>query len=188
MSGQASWHDHAAHRHETLFGVVQVKTYRDVLEDYRTHPKSRSLGPDGSPCTRQTTGLVRRRSVTALYLTHVGKESNRLEEVEAGLVTDPEAVYTTYEDPAHGFRRTIIVPVLNEMPRSQIQQRTRLSRTQITATWNCRAAPHSTTRETLIEVAVAFASTRLGSSRRLSPHERLATCDAFLRCGRKEAS
>jgi hypothetical protein len=30
--------------------------------------------------------------VTKLYLTHVGKESNRREEVDAGLIHDPEEV------------------------------------------------------------------------------------------------
>jgi transposase len=78
--------------------AVRVKSYRDVLDDYRTHPEAKSLSPDGGLCRRTTVGLLRRRTVTMLSLTHVGKESNLLEEVEAGLVHDPDEVYTEYVD------------------------------------------------------------------------------------------
>lgn len=56
---------------------VLVKTYRDVLGEYRTHPESKSLGPDGQPCNRATAGLLRRRPVKAAAIHHIGKESNK---------------------------------------------------------------------------------------------------------------
>lgn len=39
-----------------------------------------------------------RRHVTPASVVHIGKETNRLDEVAAGLVTDPDQVYTVYED------------------------------------------------------------------------------------------
>jgi hypothetical protein len=93
-------------------GAVHVKTYRDMLAEYRQHPESKSLAPDGTLCTGSTVGQLRCRPVTALYVTHGGKESNRLEEVEAGLVHDPEEVYTEHHDPAHDAWATLVVPVL----------------------------------------------------------------------------
>jgi hypothetical protein len=44
-------------------------------------------------------GLLPRWRVTKLYGAYVGKESNRLEEVDAGLIHDPEEVYTEYGNP-----------------------------------------------------------------------------------------
>src|SRR3989442_7183675 len=65
--------------------LVQVKSYRDVLREYRQHPESKSASPDGIPCARGTVGLLQRRPVRAVRLRYVGKESNKLEEVDRGL-------------------------------------------------------------------------------------------------------
>jgi hypothetical protein len=71
-------------------GVIYVKTYRDVLKEYRAHAETKSLAPDGTLCVGASMGLLQRRPVTRLYGAYVGKESNRLEEVDAGLIHDPE--------------------------------------------------------------------------------------------------
>ena len=84
--------------HVVFPGEVFVKTYRDVLADYRTHPEAKSLGPDGQPCHRQTVGLLSRRHVTPIPpLRHRGKEGNRIDEREAG-VADPDATHTEYHE------------------------------------------------------------------------------------------
>jgi hypothetical protein len=142
-------------------GVVQVKTYRHVLDDYRRHPETKSLAPDGTVCRGSTIGLLRRRPVTALFLTHMGKESNRLEEVEAGLVHDPEELYTEYEDSQHGPWQAQVLPVLKRMPRAMLAERTGLSGRAITALRNGQALPHPTHRELLTRVAADFARAQL---------------------------
>jgi hypothetical protein len=71
-----------------------VKTYCEVLAEYGAHPEAKSLGPGREVCGRQTMGLLQRRPVTRGSLTYWGKESNKLKEVEAGLVHDPEEVDT----------------------------------------------------------------------------------------------
>jgi hypothetical protein len=80
-------------------GVARVKSYRDVLAEYRVHPEAKSAGPDGEPCGVTTTGLVGRRQIVAGRIRYVGKESNRLEDVDGGLVHDADEVSTEYVDP-----------------------------------------------------------------------------------------
>lgn len=150
-----------AHSAHATRGVAQVRSYRDVLEEYRHHPEAKSLGSDGKVCNRRTVGLLRRRLVTAAWVTHVGKESNQLEEVEAGLVHDPDDVYTEYPHPAHDAWRTLVLPTLNEMTRTEIERYTGMSRTQITAVRNGRAQPTAQHRGALIRAAGAFARERL---------------------------
>lgn len=91
--------------------------------------------------------------MTTLYLTHIGKESNRLEEVEAGLVHDPDEVYTEYADPAHSPWRMLVVPVLKRMPRAVLMERTGLSGRAITAIRNGHALPRAKHREALMQAA-----------------------------------
>jgi hypothetical protein len=160
--------------------VAQVKTYGDVLAEYRRHPETKSLAPDGTPCTRSTAGLLRRRPVAALYVTHVGKESNRLEEVEAGLVHDPEEVYTEYPDPAHDAWSTLVVPMLKRMSLRRIQEQTGMGRTQIKAVRNGHARPHATHRAALLRAAGAFGRDRVAAAGRPVPRDDLAACAAYL--------
>jgi hypothetical protein len=49
---------------------------------------------------------------------HVGKEANKLEAVEAGLEHDPEAVYTEYISSKYDPWRTLVLPVLKQIPMS----------------------------------------------------------------------
>lgn len=79
--------------------TARVQSYSDVIARYRTHPESKSLGPDGSPCGQRTVGLLRRRPVVLGELVHIGKETNRLEEVEQGLVHDWNEVQLVFREP-----------------------------------------------------------------------------------------
>jgi hypothetical protein len=76
--------------------AVGVRTYRDVLRDYRRHPEAKSVGASGRPCTRHTIGALSRRPVRAVSVTHVGKEANLLEEIAAGLVRESSEVLVAY--------------------------------------------------------------------------------------------
>jgi hypothetical protein len=161
-------------------GEVQVKTYRDVLDEYRRHPEAKSLAPDGSMCSGTTVGLLRRRPVTASRITHGGKESNRLEEVEAGLVHDPEEVYTEYEDLEHGPWQTLVLPVLKRIPVRRLQEQTGMSPSQLKAIRNGHALPHHSNREALLRVAGAFAREQLDADRKHPPAGDIEVCAAYL--------
>ena len=90
-------------------GIVIVKTFRDVLTEYRLHPEAKSLGPDNKPCDQTTVGLLRRRRVKIASvtrdgeivsaITYIGKESNKLMELASGLVTSLDDALNEYQDP-----------------------------------------------------------------------------------------
>jgi hypothetical protein len=132
---------------------------------------------DAWPC--ETGGLLRRRPVAALSLTHVGTESNRLEEVEAGLVHDPDEIYTEYEDPAHAPWRSLVVPVLRQMPRRLIMEGRGLARRTITAVRNSHGVPHPQTREALTHLAANFAREQLQAAGKQIPDGDLEACAAY---------
>jgi len=79
-------------------GAVRLKTYGDVIRAYRLHPEVKSGDPRGGPCLRSTVGFLPRRHVIGVGVRHIGKESNRLDEVEDGLVSDAREVYVEYRD------------------------------------------------------------------------------------------
>lgn len=78
--------------------VVTVKSYREVFEEYEIHPEAKSDGPDGRPCAKETVGLLQRAHVRPATVTAVGKESNALEEIEAGIVHEWDEVRNIYRD------------------------------------------------------------------------------------------
>ncbi len=130
-------------------GVARVQTYRDVLEDFQHHPEAKSAGPDGQPCTRQTVGLLQRRRVRTVpeLLAYVGKESNRLEEVEAGLEHDPDEVYTEYTDATRDPWRSLVLPVLKHIPAKRLVEETGLAMSTIKAARNGHTNPHGRNRQ-----------------------------------------
>jgi hypothetical protein len=61
-------------------GTIRVRTWREILDEYKTHPEPKSLGPDGLPCHRRTIGLLRRRPITVATIHNIGRETNMLED------------------------------------------------------------------------------------------------------------
>lgn len=55
-------------------------------------------------------------------LSRIGKESNRLEEVRAGLVHGPEEVLAEYPDPDMDPWKTLVLPVLGAFALNTIAQ------------------------------------------------------------------
>jgi hypothetical protein len=109
-------------------GEVRVKTYRDVLEDYRTHPEAKSVGADGSPCDRETRGLLQRRHVTPDGpIRQIGKEAHQLEDRDADLAADPGALLTEYSNPSDDEFRERVLQFIRERPVREIATATGLS-------------------------------------------------------------
>ena len=75
-----------------------VKTFGDVIAEYAYHPESKYADEHGNPSDRQTIGLLQRRHVRIAEIVPIGKESNHLEEVDAGLIHSPDAVSYTHLD------------------------------------------------------------------------------------------
>jgi len=130
--------------------TVRVQSYQDVLGQYRSHPEPKSAGPDGTPCGRDTVGLLVRRPVTALTIEYIGKEANRLEEVEDGLIHAWDEVVTTYVDSTADEWTTKIVPLLKKIPRADLARLTGLSESTIRRLRNGRTRPRVQTVQLLL--------------------------------------
>ena len=92
--------------------VVRVKSYGDVLHEYERHPEAKRCGPDGLPCTENTTGVLYLRPVRVGKLVYIGKESNLLEEVEQQTHHDWDDVLDVWEDPREDPWPQVVVPIL----------------------------------------------------------------------------
>jgi hypothetical protein len=95
--------------------LARVKSYGDVLEEYEFHEEAKCADATGEPCDRQSIGLLGRRHVRIEKLHFIGKESNKLEEVEEQGVSDARDVYTEYPDPRRDEWPTTILPYLRRI-------------------------------------------------------------------------
>jgi hypothetical protein len=63
--------------HNLLHNVVIPSQFARLLVQYQEHPESKSLAPDGTPCSANTRGLLQRAHIVAGDLRYVGKETDR---------------------------------------------------------------------------------------------------------------
>ncbi|HEV2087714.1 MAG TPA: hypothetical protein VGR21_05330 [Cryptosporangiaceae bacterium] len=159
---------------------MHLQTYRDVVREFRTHPEAKSARANGAACTRQMVGLLHRRVVQETYIAHVGKEANKLEEVDAGLEQDPEAVYTEYLRPGQGPWQSTVLPVLKQISATQLAEATGLAVSTVKAARNGHTDPHGQNRQALVHAAAAFARERLREAGIEPPVDNLAACAAYL--------
>ncbi len=143
--------------------VARIKTYRDVLDDYRRHPEAKSLGPDGEICNRNTVGLLARRPITVRSVTYVGKESNKLEEVQSGLIHNEDEILNEYMDPRNDDFKNLVLPVLKEIPSSVIAREIGRSERMVKRYRNMRATPPPDIRSKLTKIAARHAREYLES-------------------------
>jgi hypothetical protein len=113
--------------------TARVKTYHEVLEDYKVHPESKCADAEGKICDKETVGLVQRRHVQIKQFKFIGKESNSFENVEAGLEHPERNVYTEYIDPKRDEWTTETLPALKKARLIQLVEacRGKLSRRAI---------------------------------------------------------
>jgi hypothetical protein len=138
-------------------GVVCVKSYRDVLDDYLVHPEAKSADGFGNRCSPVTNGVLRRRSVQTRTLSHIGKESNRLEDVEIGLVEDLDEIQSEYDD---YYRRVFlprVLPVLKQLGVRETTRRTGNSLGAVSRVLAGSARPRRASIEAYVAVAKAEA-------------------------------
>ena len=104
-------------------------------------------------CQKQTAGLLSRRHVQIEHVRFVGKESNALEDAEAGLVHDGELVYTEYCDQARDEWITKLLPSLKKLPLAVLITRILFSRRALIDLRAGRRRPHSKNQK-LIETVL----------------------------------
>jgi hypothetical protein len=132
-------------------GVVRLRTYGEVLDEYRVHPESKSVAPDGKVCGPETVGLLKRRPTISASISIVGKETNRLEEVLTGEEDDYDEVYAEYERP--GAYLETLRRILSPMPRGAVAAEVGVSRQRLSDILDGRAAPHTSTVTALERIA-----------------------------------
>jgi len=131
--------------------TARVKTYGEILREYEFHPESKCCDADGNVCSKQTVGLLARRHVQIDRVRFIGKESNSLEDVEAGLIHTAESVYTEYCDPKRDEWATKILPALKKMPLAILIKETALSRRALINLRAGRSRPRHRNRELIAE-------------------------------------
>ena len=96
--------------------VARVNTFGGLIGEYAFHPESKYADEHGNPSDRQTIGLLQRRHVRIAEIVKIGKESNHLEEVDAGLIHSTDDVYTVYPDRTADHWERVVRPLLRKIP------------------------------------------------------------------------
>ena len=130
--------------------TARVKTYGDVLVEYEHHPESKCADDAGDPCVRQTVGLLQRRHVSVDLVRYIGKESNSLEAVDAGLVHSDGEIYTEYVDKSRDEWTLKILPALRRIPLAVLIRECGLSKRALLDIRAGRSRPHLNNRKRLL--------------------------------------
>jgi hypothetical protein len=119
------------------------------LREYEIHLGAKSADAKGKPSGKQTVGLLRRRHVRVEQIIYIGKESNRLEEIEAGIIHSLESVYTEFPDPSRDEWQTRILPVLKNIPIAALMTVSGRSRSMLLRTLAGRSRPRKRNQQLL---------------------------------------
>lgn len=136
--------------------TARVNTYGDILEEYAHHPESKCADEHGNTCDKQTIGLLYRRHVRIGEVVCIGKESNKLEEVDAGLIHSADGVYTVYSDPTRDSWERTIRPKLRKMPLSVLMAETGISRRALIKARKGQVRPHARNEILMINAVNKF--------------------------------
>jgi hypothetical protein len=163
-----------------LAGQARILTYGEMLEDYRYRPEYKSTAPDGQTCGRETSGLLGRRSIEALKFIYVGKESNRLEEAQQGLLHDEEEALSEFDDPRHSDFCEFVLPVLATMPLSVLATATGLHPSTLKRIRAGTAQPRTNNEDALWVVAIEHARAELTRRGFQLPETHLAALRVYI--------
>jgi hypothetical protein len=142
--------------------IARVKSYGEVLEEYEFHEEAKCADAKGAPCGKQTVGLLQRRHVTIEWPPRfIGKETNKLEQVEEGGVPDASDVYTEYSDARRAEWGTLILPALRRVPIGVITAATGMSRRAVQRVRNGATRPYRRYGEALVSFARKIISENL---------------------------
>jgi hypothetical protein len=134
--------------------TARVSTYQETIEDYAYHPESKCADAQGQPADRQTVGLLSRRHVSIDSIHFIGKESNSLEEVEAGVEHDIKNVYPEYTDRRRTDWARKVLPAVQAEKLSVLVKacEERLKRRALIDIRADRSTPHPKNQRFLVEV------------------------------------
>lgn len=158
-------------------GAALLQTYGTVFFRYARHLEAKSLDSMGS--IGRGHGLLLRRPVQEGSRAYVGKESNRIEEVETGLLHRLDEVMRTYGE-AHDPWHSWVVRVLQAMTLRELMAETGLDRRTIQRLRNRHAEPRPSTEKALTRLAGDWAGQQLREHGLASPRSDVLACRAWL--------
>jgi hypothetical protein len=109
---------------------------------------------DGRVSDKQTVGLLQRRHIRIGKITYIGKESNKIEDVQSGLIHSAQEAYTEYPDPTRDEWATKILPALKKPLLEQVVKMCdgKLSRRAIIDLRAGRSRPHPRNEKVLTDI------------------------------------
>jgi len=130
---------------------IPVNPLKRVVDGWATNPEPKNLGPDGQVCGRDTTGLLGRRPIrtTPELVTLIGKETNHLEEAQAGLMSRGE-VLNEYPDPERDIWQRLVLPVIRRLGPIRVAEASGLDRRTVERLVR-GTSPKPNTRTTITE-------------------------------------
>lgn len=96
-----------------------------------------------------------------MSITYVGKESNRLEDVQAGLIHGVDQVLDEHMDPRDDDFKNLVLPVIKEIPASAIAAEIGRSERTVKRYRNYFTTPPPDIREKLVKIAARYAREQL---------------------------
>ena len=96
-------------------------------------------------------------------IAHIGKETNLLDEIQAGLIGVEREVLAEYTDLAHEAWLRLVLPVLRELPVSAVAEATGLGERTLKDLRAGRSRPRPTTRDRLAAFAGGYARDALAA-------------------------
>jgi hypothetical protein len=142
-------------------GVVGISSIDAIADAYPFHPEPKRLGPDGTPCHKQSAGKLQRRIVRGAGTICIGKEAHRLE--DRGLVANLDELLTTYTDPRRDLWAVDVLPRLCAIEaeaggRARLMAASGLSERALRDVLKGRSRPHHQAMSDLIGLAVEIKS------------------------------
>jgi hypothetical protein len=139
--------DWCLHSRETAI----VKTYGEILEEYEFHPEAKYADDSGDAGGRLSIGLLQRRHIKIEHIEYIGKESNSLEEVEAGMIHSAKNVYGEYVDLRRDEWVTKAVPAMKLVTVKYLIVETGLSRRTIIYARGGKKRPHRDHQKLIVQ-------------------------------------
>ena len=102
---------------------ARLKTFGDVVEEFAVHPECKNAALDGSRSDERTIGQLTRRRIRPFTIDLIGKEANRIEDVDSGMVHCWDDVRATFTDPAYDKWTSVIQPLLRDMTAREIAEK-----------------------------------------------------------------
>lgn len=127
--------------HSPTRTTAKVKSHGEVLDEYELHPEAKCADASGATCGPTSDGLLGRRHVIINSVTFIGKESNKLEDVDAGAAADDRDVYTEYPDRRRDEWTTKTLPILRQASVKAIIDSTGIARRTVQRIRNGHSKP-----------------------------------------------